>query len=78
MPPGFHFRDQDWKRQYYPPMKHCQKNQRVASLIIEVNRSPYTKPSGFNRIKSDQSYATSQAVTIGFYIMYSDKIQFIL
>jgi N-formylglutamate amidohydrolase len=47
------------------PLKHYHKDQRVASVMIEVNRSHYASPSGFQRVQSDLSHAISQASTIG-------------
>jgi N-formylglutamate deformylase len=49
------------------PLKHYHKDQRVESVMIEVNRSLYASPSGFKRIQSDLSHAISQAATIGPY-----------
>jgi N-formylglutamate deformylase len=49
------------------PLKHYHKDKRVASVMIEVNRSLYTSPSGFKRVQSDLSHAISQAATIGPY-----------
>ena len=47
------------------PLKHYHKDQRVESVMIEVNRSLYASPSGFKRVQSDLSHAISQAGTIG-------------
>jgi len=49
------------------PLKHYHKDQRVESVMIEVNRSLYASPSGFKRVQSDLSHAISQAATIGTY-----------
>jgi N-formylglutamate amidohydrolase len=49
------------------PLKHYHKDQRVASVMIEVNRSLYTSPSGFKRVQSDLTQAISQVATIGPY-----------
>ena len=49
------------------PLKHYHKDQRVASVMIEVNRSLYTSPSGFKRVQSDLTHAISQAANIGPY-----------
>ena len=49
------------------PLKHYHKDQRVESVMIEVNRSLYASPSGFKRVQSDLSHAISQAATIGPY-----------
>ena len=49
------------------PLKHYHKDQRVASVMIEVNRSLYASPSGFKRVQSDLSHAISIAATIGPY-----------
>jgi N-formylglutamate deformylase len=49
------------------PLKHYQKDKRVTSVMIEVNRSLYASPSCFKRVQSDLSQALSQAVTIGPY-----------
>jgi len=46
------------------PLKHYQKDKRVASVMIEVNRSLYASPIGFKRVQSDLSHAISQAATI--------------
>ena len=43
------------------PLKHYHKDQRVESVMIEVNRSLYASPNGFKRIQSDLSHAISQA-----------------
>ena len=47
------------------PLKHYHKDQRVASVMIEVNRSLYASPSGFKRVQSDLSHAVLQAAIIG-------------
>ena len=49
------------------PLRHHQKDKRVSSVMIEVNRSLYASPSGFKRVQSDLSHAISQAATIGLY-----------
>jgi N-formylglutamate deformylase len=46
------------------PLKHYHKDKRVASVMIEVNRSLYTSPSGFKRVQSDLSDVIAQAFTI--------------
>ena len=46
------------------PLKHYHKDQRVASVMIEVNRSLYASPSGFKRVQSDLTHAILQAATI--------------
>ena len=46
------------------PLKHYHKDQRVASVMIEVNRSLYANPSGFKRVQSDLTHAIMQAATI--------------
>ena len=46
------------------PLKHYHKDQRVESVMIEVNRSLYASPNGFKRVQSDLSHAISQAATI--------------
>ena len=43
------------------PFKHYHKDKRVASVMIEVNRSLYADPSGFKRVQSDLTHAISQA-----------------
>lgn len=47
------------------PLKHYQKDHRVSSIMIEVNRSLYADPNGFTRIQSDLSDLIAQAATIG-------------
>jgi N-formylglutamate deformylase len=47
------------------PLKHYHKDQRVKSVMIEVNRSLYASQSGFKRVQSDLSHVISQAATIG-------------
>jgi len=49
------------------PLKHYHTDQRVSSVMIEVNRSLYADPNGFTRVQSDLSHAISQAATIGTY-----------
>lgn len=49
------------------PLNHYYKDQRVESVMIEVNRSLYDDPNGFTRIPSDLSHAISQAATISPY-----------
>ena len=49
------------------PLKHYHKDQRVESVMIEVNRSLYASPTGFKCVQSDLSHAISQAATIGPY-----------
>ena len=46
------------------PLKHYHKDQRVESVMIEVNRSLYATPSGFKRVQSDLSDVIAQAFTI--------------
>ena len=46
------------------PLKHYHKDQRVASVMIEVNRSLYTSPSDFKRVQSDLTHAILQAASI--------------
>ena len=46
------------------PLKHYHKDQRVESVMIEVNRSLYASPSGFKRVQSDLTRAILQAATI--------------
>jgi N-formylglutamate deformylase len=46
------------------PLKHYHKDQRVLSVMIEVNRSLYASPSGFKRVQSDLNHAILQAATI--------------
>jgi len=46
------------------PLKHYHKDKRVASVMIEVNRSLYAHPSGFKRVQSDLTHAILQAATI--------------
>ena len=46
------------------PLKHYHKDQRVESVMIEVNRSLYANPSGFKRVQSDLTHAIIQAATI--------------
>ena len=46
------------------PLKHYHKDQRVESVMIEVNRSLYANPSGFKRVQSDLTHAILQAATI--------------
>ena len=46
------------------PSKHYQKDQRVVSVMIEVNRSLYTSPSDFKRVQSDLTHAILQTATI--------------
>jgi len=46
------------------PSKHYQKDQRVVSVMIEVNRSLYADPSGFKRVQSDLNHAILQAAVI--------------
>ena len=43
------------------PLKHYHKDQRVESVMIEVNRSLYASPRGFKHVQSDLSHAISQA-----------------
>ena len=43
------------------PLTHYHKDQRVESVMIEVNRSLYANPSGFKRVQSDLTHAISQA-----------------
>jgi N-formylglutamate deformylase len=43
------------------PLKHYHKDQRIASVMIEVNRSHYASPIGFQRVQSDLSHVISQA-----------------
>ena len=49
------------------PLKHYHKDQRVESVMIEVNRSLYASPSGFKRVQSDLTHAILQAANIGPY-----------
>jgi N-formylglutamate amidohydrolase len=49
------------------PLKHYHKDQRVESVMIEVNRSLYASPRGFKRVQSDLFHTISQAATIGPY-----------
>jgi N-formylglutamate deformylase len=49
------------------PLKHYHTDQRVSSVMIEVNRSLYASPRGFKHVQSDLSHAISQAATIGPY-----------
>ena len=49
------------------PLKHYRTDQRVSSVMIEVNRSLYADPNGFTRVQSDLSHAISQVATIGPY-----------
>ena len=46
------------------PLKHYHKDQRVESVMIEVNRSLYANSSGFKRVQSDLSDVIAQAFTI--------------
>ena len=46
------------------PLKHYHKDQRVESVMIEVNRSFYASPSDFKRVQSDLTHAIMQAATI--------------
>ena len=46
------------------PLKHYHKDKKVASVMIEVNRSLYDSPSGFKRVQSDLTHAILQAATI--------------
>ena len=46
------------------PLKHYHKDKRVASVMIEVNRSLYDDPIGFTRVRSDLSDVIAQAFTI--------------
>jgi N-formylglutamate deformylase len=46
------------------PLKHYHKDKKVASVMIEVNRSLYASPSGFKRVQSDLTHAILQAATI--------------
>ena len=46
------------------PLKHYHKDKRVASVMIEVNRSLYADPSSFKRVQSDLTHAILQAATI--------------
>ena len=46
------------------PLKHYHKDKRVASVMIEVNRSLYASPSGFKRVQSDLTHAILQAAAI--------------
>ena len=48
-------------------LKHYHKDQRVESVMIEVNRSFYASPSDFKRVQSDLTHAIMQAATIGPY-----------
>ena len=43
------------------PLKHYHKDQRVESVMIEVNRSLYASPTGFKRVQCDLYHAISQA-----------------
>jgi len=49
------------------PLKHYHKDKRVASVMIEVNRSLYASPSGFKRVQSDLTHTILQAANIGPY-----------
>ena len=49
------------------PLKHYHLDRRVSSVMIEVNRSLYASPSGFERVQSDLTHAISQAANIGPY-----------
>ena len=46
------------------PLKHYHKDQRVESVMIEVNRSLYASPISFKRVQSDLTHAILQAATI--------------
>ena len=46
------------------PLKHYHKDQRVTSVMIEVNRSLYASPISFKRVQSDLTHAILQAATI--------------
>jgi N-formylglutamate deformylase len=46
------------------PLKHYHKDQRVASVMIEVNRSLYASPISFKRVQSDLTHAILQAAAI--------------
>ena len=46
------------------PLKHYHKDQRVESVMIEVNRSLYASPRDFKRVQSDLTHAILQTVTI--------------
>jgi N-formylglutamate deformylase len=46
------------------PLKHYHKDKKVASVMIEVNRSLYASPSGFKRVQSDLTHAILQAASI--------------
>jgi len=46
------------------PLKHYHKDQRVESVMIEVNRSLYASPSDFKRVQSDLTHAIMQVATI--------------
>ena len=46
------------------PLQHYQKDKRVTSVMIEVNRSLYASPSDFKRVQSDLSHTILQAATI--------------
>ena len=46
------------------PLRHYHKDQRVESVMIEVNRSLYANSSGFKRVQSDLSDVIAQAFTI--------------
>ena len=46
------------------PLKHYHKDQRVESVMIEVNRSLYASPISFKRVQSDLTHAILQAAAI--------------
>ncbi|MDC0085754.1 N-formylglutamate amidohydrolase [Oceanospirillaceae bacterium] len=46
------------------PLKHYHLDRRVSSVMIEVNRSLYSYPTGFKRLQSDLTHAILQAATI--------------
>ena len=46
------------------PLRHYHKDKRIASVMIEVNRSLYADPSGFKRVQSDLTHAIMQTATI--------------
>ena len=46
------------------PLKHYHLDRRVSSVMIEVNRSLYSYPTGFKRLQSDLTHAILQTATI--------------
>ena len=53
------------------PLKHYHLDRRVSSVMIEVNRSLYASPSGFERVQSDLTHAILQAAILIPFTIYT-------